>query len=305
MEFFFKQLAAVEQEIRDLIDRKYALRKKELLGTITDLEAIDLGGIDKLLEKLEQQQKNYFDLIKLSMRNDHPETKSFSEADRLWTQDVTGVDTSYRKWTDYKIDDQIQPSPGFQTAFENIGKTFHQLHESGRRIYLNLFLSDIILRPEFDETLRIYPELEVSVTQMVGTKKQRLNGRMDYAVGVGKGIDMFHMAFPKEVQLVAVQAKTDFWDSSLCNCVAQAAALYKTRVDADKDKKSVWGILSNAERWEFIFIDERGLLWETNSLSLNLRSFDESEVLMVYRMVYYIVKCCHEACTPLPSTTCS
>jgi hypothetical protein len=35
--------------------------------------------------------------------------------------------------------------------------------------------------------------------------------------------------------------------SDLLQCVAEAATLYKIRVDARKAKKSVWGIVSNAE----------------------------------------------------------
>ena len=41
----------------------------------------------------------------------------------------------------------------------------------------DLFLSDIVLRPEF-----IFPELEMSN----GPKKRKLSGRTDYTVGFGK-----------------------------------------------------------------------------------------------------------------------
>ncbi len=98
--------------------------------------------------------------------------------------------------------------------------------------------------------------------------------------------------------MVAVEAKTSIGISDLLQCVAEAATLYKIRVDARKAKKSAWGIVSNAETWRFIFIDEAGLLWKSDILSMPLECYDESKVLQVYRMVYYIVKCCHEACTP-------
>ncbi|KAJ3085181.1 hypothetical protein HDU96_005529, partial [Phlyctochytrium bullatum] len=45
-------------------------------------------------------------------------------------------------------------------------------------------------------------------------------------------------------------------------CYAVAAALYKLRVDTQKPKKSVWAILSNAESWNFMLIDEQEKLWK-------------------------------------------
>jgi hypothetical protein len=295
-----QQLAAVEQEIKDLIKKQTRLQKKDQQGTITDEEEIELAGIGVLLEKLEASAKRYFELIKLAIK-EPPESKSFSEADSEWIQAVTGVNTTYRKWTGYTIDVNIQPRPGFQTKFEEVARAFHQQNEAGRRIFLNLFLSDIILREEFGGALRIFPELQVTVVETNGPKKRKLNGRTDYTVGFGKGKDIFDNTIPREVHLVAVEAKTSIGEQDLWQCVAEAASLYKTRVDAGKAKRSVWGILSNAETWKFIFIDEAGLLWRSGPFNIDLYSYTETEVLQVYRIVHYIVKCCHEACTPPPS----
>jgi hypothetical protein len=295
-----QQLAAVEQEIKDLIKKQTRLQKKDQQGTITDEEEIELAGIDKLLEKLEASAKRYDSYIKLAIK-EPPESKSFSEADSEWIQAVTGVNTTYRKWTGYTIDVNIQPRPGFQTKFEEVASAFHQQNEGGRRIFLNLFLSDIILREEFGGALRIFPELQVTVVETNGLKKRKLNGITDYTVGFGKGKDIFDNTIPREVHLVAVEAKTSIGDQDLWQCVAEAASLYKTRVDAGKAKRSVWGILSNAKQWQFVLIDEDGLLWQSEEFLLDLRSYDESKVLQVYRIVHYIVKCCHEACTPPPS----
>ena len=107
------------------------------------------------------------------MKDEPPVSKSFSEADEEWIQAVTGVDTAYRKWTGYTVDVNIQPRPGFQTKFEEVARAFHQQNEAGRRIYLNLFLSDIILREEFGGSLRIFPELQVSVAETNGPKKRK------------------------------------------------------------------------------------------------------------------------------------
>lgn len=218
---------------------------------------------------------------------------------------MTGVNTSSRRWTNYVIDETIQPRSGFQSAFEEVSKGVHQVTEAGRRFFLNLFLLDIIHRSEFEGDLRLFPELELSVTETSGAKKRKLNGRTDYTIGFGKGKDIMSKTIPREVHLVAVEAKTNIGISDILQCVAEAATLYKICLDAGKAKKSVWGILSNAETWRFIFIDKAGVLWKTEPFIMPLEYYDESKVLMVYRMVHYIMTCCHKACTPPPSTACS
>lgn len=298
-----QQLAAVEKEIRDLVKKQTCLQMKDRQGTITDEEEVELAGIEKLLEKLEASANESF--IKLAMKDEPPVTKSFSEADSGWIQAVTGVNTTYRKWTGYTIDVNIQPRPGFQTKFEEVARAFHQLNEAGRRIFLNLFLSDIILREEVGGALRIFPELKVAVVETNGPKKRKLHGITDYTVGFGKGTDIFDNTVPQEVHLVAVEAKTSIGEQDLWQCVAEAASLYKTRVDAGKANKRVWGILSNAKQWQFVLIDDDGLLWQSQEYRLDLRSYNESEVLQVYRIVHYIVKCCHEACSPSASAASS
>lgn len=294
-----QQLAAVEQKIEDLVMKKTRLRKKSQRGTITDEEEIDLEGIEELIEELKASAKRYDSYIKLAKKDEPPESKAFKDADDVWTQSVTGVDFSPRLWASYVIDENIKPRPGFQTAFEEIYKGVHQFSEAGRRFFLNLFLLDIIHRPEFEGDLRIFPELELSVTD--GAKKRKLNGRTDYTIGFGKGKDILAPSIPNEVHLVAVEAKTRIGISDVLQCAAEASTLYKIRLDAGKDKKSVWGIISNGESWKFIFIDEAGLLRKSDTYCIPLERYDESKVLQVYRIVHYIVKCCHEASTPPPS----
>ncbi|KAJ3199693.1 hypothetical protein HDU67_002610, partial [Dinochytrium kinnereticum] len=296
-----QQLAAVEQEIKDLIDQRAALKKVERKQVLTSDEQDELARLEMRLAEAREQRKDY---LKLAIK-EPPESKSFSEADSDWIQAVTGVNTTYRKWTGYVIDETVLPGPEFKTAFERVGKAFHQLNEAGRRIFLNLFLSDIILRPEFDEALRIFPELDVTVVETKGPKKRKLSGRTDYTVGFAKGKDIFNNTIPRDVHLVAVQAKTSIGEEDLWQCAAEAASLYKTRVDAGKVNRSVWGILSNAKQWQFLYIDEDGFMWQSDDFLMNLRSYDELQVLQVYRIVHYIVKCCHEACTPPPSTASS
>ena len=50
-------------------------------------------------------------------------------------------------------------------------------------------------------------------------------------------------------------------------------------------------------RWQFIYIDEKGLLWRAGEISMDLRSYDEAKVSDVYRMLYYVTKWFFQACT--------
>jgi hypothetical protein len=253
-----------------------------------------------LLEKLEASAKRYESFI----AKDAPqESKSFRDAGREWTQTVTGVDASYRLWNSFVLDEDIRPRLHFDEKFKEICESVHQYSEAGRRFFLNLFLVDIIRHEKFVKNLRLFPELELSVTESVGAKKRRLQGRTDYTIGFGKGLDILHETIPHEVHVVAIEAKVRIGQKDLLQCIAEAATLYKTRKNAGKADKRVWGIISNAETWIFIFIDNDGLLWQSAPLLLNIRSYDESQVLQVYRMVYYIVNCCNEACSPHSSTS--
>jgi len=80
--------------------------------------------------------------------------KSFGEADLEWIASVTGIDYKYREWTSFTLDEDVKPSPDFKKACENVSRAFHMRTEVGRRIFLNLFLSDIILLPESKNSLR-------------------------------------------------------------------------------------------------------------------------------------------------------
>ncbi|KAI3635549.1 hypothetical protein MIR68_006187 [Amoeboaphelidium protococcarum] len=279
MDSLFQQLAAVEQDIKGLIDQRAALKKVERKQVLDSDQQEELVRLDMRLADASASAKRYESFIKLAMKEQEPEAMTFKDADEEWTQ---------------------SPRPGFHTAFEEIRKGVHQFTEAGRRFFLNLFLLDIIHRPEFEGDLRLFPELELSVIETTGAKKRKLSGRTDYTIGFGKGKDILSKAIPREVHLVAVEAKTSIGTLDLLQCIAEAATLYKIRVDARKPKKSVWGILSNAETWRFIFIDEAGLLWKCDIMPLDY--YDESKVLQVYRMVYHMIKCCHEACTPPPFT---
>lgn len=62
-----------------------------------------------------------------------------------------------------KMDQSIFPFLGFKEAYENVAKASHRRTKAGRLIFLNLILGDIVLRPEFNSGLQIFPEIEISV----------------------------------------------------------------------------------------------------------------------------------------------
>ncbi|XJO77355.1 hypothetical protein BDV3_001945 [Batrachochytrium dendrobatidis] len=191
----YKRLDAVQQEIEDLLKKETELKKKEKKGQLTDEDEVDLEGVNKLFDDLKKARK-------------------------YWRE-------QYRLWTSFtsELDETVVPSPGFQQAYENVSKAFHMRTGAGRRIFLNLFLSDIVLLPEFKNTLRIFPGIEMSV-ESKGPKKRRLNGKTDYTVGFGKDVDIFDNTPPRELHLVAIEAKNSSFDhEDLWQCVAETATL--------------------------------------------------------------------------------
>ncbi|KAH6563680.1 hypothetical protein BASA50_002711 [Batrachochytrium salamandrivorans] len=302
----YKRLDAVQQEIKDLLKKKTRLKKKEQKGQLTEDEEIDLDGLTEELKELKEDKKYWQGQV--DKENKPEETsKSFGEADAEWIASVTGINYEYREWTAFasELDETVIPSPGFQQAYENVSKAFHMRTEAGRRIFLNLFLSDIVLLPAFNDSLRIFPEIEMSV-ESKGPKKRKLNGKTDYTVGFGKNIDIFDNTPPRELHLVAIEARNSSLDEDdLWQCVAETATLYKSRKDAGKAKCAVWGVLSNATDWKFIHIDEDGKLWRSEKYLLNLRSYNQNQILFIYRLLHYVVKCCYESSTPTPTSASS
>ena len=56
-------------------------------------------------------------------------------------------------------------------------------NEAGRRIFLNLFLSDVVV--QFNGVLRIYPEqAEREMTVENQAKRRKLGGKADYIIGL-------------------------------------------------------------------------------------------------------------------------
>ena len=57
----------------------------------------------------------------------------------------------------------------------------------------------------------------------------RLSGKADYTIGHSAGKDIFDREPSKELHLIAAEAKRDWPDESYWQCIAQTAALHKSR----------------------------------------------------------------------------
>jgi hypothetical protein len=104
-------------------------------------------------------------------------------------------------------------------------------------VFLNRLLGDIILRPEFDGVLRIFPGLKMAAaaeTKGPKRKRRKLHGTADYTISFGKEVSIISNSIPRHVHRAAVEAKTSFVDEDLWHCVAQSASLYKIRLDQEK-----------------------------------------------------------------------
>ncbi|TPX64872.1 hypothetical protein CcCBS67573_g08287 [Chytriomyces confervae] len=301
------EIEAVNKEIKETKAAWNDLKKKAKRGALSTDEQIDLESFDEkvadlnnTLADLKENKNTWIELIRIQAKGDlEAESKPFEEADAEWTaESATGINTDYRMWN-VALDDDIRPTEAFKEQFEDIAKFVHMKNEAGRRFFLNLFLLDIVKRAEFNGALKIFPEITMEVTQLIGTKKRKLSGTEVYTVGLNsKRLDTFDIAPPKELHIIAIEAKVGWGTQDFWKCVAETATLYKARKDAGKTKCSVWGVLSNATLWQFVFINEDGILRQTEEFSLNLHVDDEEKIAKVYGFLFYVVKSCFDCCTP-------
>ncbi len=231
------------------------------------------------------------------------DTREFTSTDRSFIQRVTGTSLDWCKWNlldeinaGYHKD--ILPSKPFEKLFVENSGVICMCKEAGRRTVLHMFLRDVLNREEFGSALRIFHEFEFLITSTEDSRLIRLSGKADYTIGHSAGKDIFDCEPSKELHLIAAEANRDWPDESYWECIAQIAALHKSRKQAGKKKCQTWGILSNATNWKFLSIDETGQLSTSEDFKLELRSYNEKQVLAVYRAIYSIVKSCYEASPP-------
>ncbi|KAJ3103946.1 hypothetical protein HDU96_009089 [Phlyctochytrium bullatum] len=219
-----------------------------------------------------------------------PITYSLENAGREWVQCVTGVDLRFQTWDLCSIDQTVFPRSTFRTSLEEIAQVFDLSTAAGTRTVLNLFLTDVILRPEFAGALRICSGINLSV-ESGGVSSLRLEGKLQYAVRVLPASRS--ESRPQDVVVGVVDEGAA--GRSLWLCAVHASAVYKTRVCERRPRKSVWGLVAGTDAWQFVSIDEAGRLSGSGRFPLNLCTYDEEEVMGLYRMVYHVVKCAYDA----------
>ena len=277
----------------------YLLGKKSAKQRLTLTEAGELICFKHRLGLLLQQVNFWKRLVKLAAHSENEqETIKFSDANEDFIASVTGVDTSYRFWGDYLLDPSVKPSHKFKEIYDENARVFSMTSEASRRTVLDIFLRDVLAREEFGSLLRIFPGLDITVTSNIGAKRRKLSGNADYAVGWSLGKDTLSNSPPTECHLIAVEAKKDWGQSSLWLCVAEIAALHKARKDAGKANCNTWGILSNANIWQFFLIDNESRLWTSDQKLLSLREYNEEMALPIYQLIHHIVKSCIAASPP-------
>ena len=317
-------LEGLEKQIAELVSTECRLSRLKKVGTLCGSDHAELKEVRCRIRHLNKARMAWIDEIRRGRVHEHFASKTFGEADEVWIILVTGIDAGERCWTSFiqRLDASITPSAGFKADFEEISQFYHLQLEAGRRMYIHTFLLDIIKRPEFKNSLRIFQEIEISAE----SNGRKLTGSVDFSIGFGRGSDVFGKA-PSQIYLcVTVEAKKSQLDNSdFVQCLSEAATLYKARKDAgevecsvygvlsnatqwrflliDKDGKlsgsedcCVWGVLSDAMHWKFIFIDDSGKLWRSDEHTVQLMFYDKEGILPVYRFLYCLIKRCFESC---------
>jgi hypothetical protein len=284
-------------QLLSCLDQQTKLRA---LKSRTETQEVELAGLEKKISVLTIAQETCRNVIALNAAPTKENDKNFSNVDRVFIEKVTGTNLDWRPW---EITDQLHgdivPPANFKELFESNSAAFAMCKEAGRRTVFDMFLRAVVTVGEFRSQLRIFPEFEYSVTQLdESSQPLSLSGKADYTIGHSCGRDIFDKEPPKEVHLVACEAKRDGLEENFWQCVAQAAALHKARKVAGKVNKKVWGILSNATLWKFIYIDDSGNLYTSKDFTLTLRRYDIDEVHQIFRCIHHIVKSCFEASPP-------
>lgn len=284
----------VESEIKALKARKRKLLDKE---TRTPSEQDELDSFKEDLAQLNTDKKYWQDIIKIATKQEaQPESATFEKASDDFIKLVTGVDIVLRTWEGVVLDSGIIPSQSFMDQYGKRCSNWVMNSEASRRTIIDLFIGDIV--PMFGSYLRIYCEMSLGTSVVKDGRSYELSGRCDYTIGHAGGKDISSISPPDDSHLVSVEAKLAWERKYIWQCVAECSTLYKTRKDAGKKNCQVWGIVTNASIWVFIYIDQDGHIWESEEYHLGLPYVKTDSILEIYRFVYYLVKCCYQASPP-------
>jgi hypothetical protein len=208
---------------------------------------------------------------------------------------ITGVSTDQKPWSVAHI--KMVLSDDLVAQFKKNCKIWVMNSEASKRTAIDMVLRDVVAREEFNG-LKIFCEVYFEVVSVVGNKRRKLTGRNDYNVGHAGLIAS--LSPPKHTHLIAVEAKKNWDDEDVKQCINEAGAIHKARKEEGKGNSKVWGIITNGGLWRFLKIDNDGQVFVTDPYVLNLTTYDEEQLLRVYCLVYHVVKCSFEAS---PTTT--
>ena len=229
--------------------------------------------------------------------------RRFGRADERWVKRLTTVDCEPEEWDLSSIENMAEfiPPTGFHEMSARACKNYCQGSQSSCCEIIDVFLGYIICGLGLTETLRVYPENEISLKAQYDSNELKIIGTVDYTVGMGLGKHREGDAPTPEWHFLVIQThKGGLNHSTKLKCIAATASLYKRKKEAGKENCSVWGILSSGAYWIFTHIDNLGKFWRSKEYRMNIHEYIEDEVLCIYRILSFIIKQGFEA-DPHPS----
>ncbi len=184
-----------------------------------------------------------------------PVTEIFTSTDQSYNERETGTSLDWCELEWHVIDEvnlgpytHFPPSDSFQKLFQQNSKVFCMHKEAGWRTVLDNLFRDVLSRKEFSSVLLVFPEYEFCVPTIMDSRPIRHSGKADYTIrhSACKNVLEKELSQELELYLIAAVAKRDWLEESYWHCMAQTAALEKSLKDANKKRRQVWGVLSNA-----------------------------------------------------------
>jgi hypothetical protein len=293
-----QKIEALEDELKkseELLEKAIAEGKPEYV--LTSINTL-LKSAAAELQRLGQEKSVLLKIQAVLVGDKGIKSIPFTEAQAMDIAEVTGINVYHKPYTIPLLDERVVPSEDFLKQLEKNNKVWSLNSEASRRTVIDLFLRDVIVRDEFDK-MRIFCELNMSVVDENRTKK--LNGDVDYTIGYAGDMPIDQYFPPEDSHLIVFEAKKDWPNDSHWQCIAQAATLYKTRKDQNKRNPRVWGILSNANNWKFIHINNDGQLFVSGKYFSGIPTMcTEDQISTIYRIIHHIVKQAYESS---PTTT--
>ncbi|TPX33108.1 hypothetical protein SmJEL517_g03913 [Synchytrium microbalum] len=153
--------------------------------------------------------------------------------------------------------ERMEPSAGLLLWLDKVHRVWNYGSESMRRTIVDLFLADVLDRPEFhkegEPALRAFGSQRI---EWLDTRTHRgIGGEVDYAIGPGRSFNEYK-ASPSEF-VVTVKITRDWPMSGMAQAIASAGALHKLRrKKSTKTPATAFAILTNGDFWQFFCVHE-------------------------------------------------